>query len=91
MLSVVSGSRFRAKQTSWNTKGGGGGEGEGGGGGGGEGGGGGGGGQMGEDKNKANLFDALFCFILILECLLNSLRRRTMVIFMKEIINARTI
>ena len=81
MLSVVSGSRFRAKQTSWNTKGGGGG----GGGGGGE------GGQMGEDKNEANLFDALFCFILILECLLNSLRRRTMVIFMKEIINARTI
>ena len=81
MLSAVGGSRFRAKQTSWNTKGGGGG----GGGGGGE------GGQMGEDKNEANLFDALFCFILILECLLNSLRRRTMVIFMKEIINARTI
>ena len=46
---------------------------------------------MGEEKNEANLFDALFCFILILECLLNSLRRRTMVIFMKEIINARTI
>ena len=86
MLSAVGGSRFRAKQTSWNTKGGGGGgEGEGGGGGEGE------GGQMGEDKNEANLFDALFCFILILECLLNSLRRRTMVIFMKEIINARTI
>ena len=76
MLSVVSGSRFRAKQTSWNTKGGGGGEG---------------GGQMGEDRNEANLVDALFFFILILECLLNSLRRRTMVIFMKEIINARTI
>ena len=81
MLSALSGSRFRAKQTSWNTEGGGGGEGEGGG----E------GGQMGEDKNEANLFDALFCFILILECLLNSLRRKTMVIFMKEIINARTI
>ena len=61
MLSAASGSRFRAKQTSWNTKGGGvgGGEGE--------------GGQMGEDKNETNLFDALFCFIIILECRLISL------------------